>query len=134
MAKAWRRIDFLIPLPWQCTTIEPGRALYAHLAAAEAEGALSASICMGFPAADTPVCGPSVLAYAAEAATAEAAVEAARRRLRRSRAPLRRPALDGRRGGVAHAMAQPTATVILADTQDNPGGGGSADTTGCSRR
>ena len=35
LAKAWRRIDFLIPLPWQCTTIEPGRAIYAQLAAAE---------------------------------------------------------------------------------------------------
>ena len=30
-AKAWRRIDFLVPLPWQCTTIEPGRALYAQI-------------------------------------------------------------------------------------------------------
>ena len=30
---------------------------------------------------------------------------------------------------VAHAMAR-RAPVILADTQDNPGGGGSSDTTG----
>ena len=36
LAKAWRRIDFLIPLPWQCTTIEPGRSLYALLDELEA--------------------------------------------------------------------------------------------------
>jgi microcystin degradation protein MlrC len=75
LAKAWRRIDFLIPLPWQCTTIEPGRTLYGGLAALEAQGVLAASICTGFPAADTPVCGPSVLAYAPDQAVAEAAAE-----------------------------------------------------------
>ena len=128
LAKAHRRIDFLVPLPWQCTTIEPGRTLYAQLVAAEAQGALSASICMGFPAADTPVCGPSVLAYASDAAIAErtaaelaAAFSAAEDRF----AGRLWTAADA----VAHAVAS-DAPVILADTQDNPGGGGSADTTG----
>ncbi len=128
LAKAWRRIDFLIPLPWQCTTIEPGRAIYAHLAAAESEGALSASICMGFPAADTPVCGPSVLAYAAEMATAEDVA----RQLAASFNEAEHQ-FAGRLWTAAEAVSQAMAsdrTVILADTQDNPGGGGSADTTG----
>ena len=46
-------------------------------------GLASASICMGFPAADTPVCGPSVLAYAVDAAPAERRSTAGRRRSRR---------------------------------------------------
>jgi microcystin degradation protein MlrC len=130
MAKAWRRIDFLIPLPWQCTTIEPGRTLYGQLEALEAEGVLAASICTGFPAADTPVCGPSVLAYAPDQAMAEAAAE-------RLAAAFR--AAEGRFAGrlwapdeaVRHARAHGDGRlVILADTQDNPGGGGSSDTTG----
>ena len=130
LAKAWRQIDFLIPLPWQCTTIEPGRELYARIAAAEAEGALSASICLGFPAADTPVCGPSVQVYATDVATAErvadglaAAFDAAE------------PRFAGRLWDPSEAVAHAVEVsdrwpVILADTQDNPGGGGSADTTG----
>jgi microcystin degradation protein MlrC len=126
-AKMWRRIDFLIPLPWQCTTIEPGRALYALLDGLEAEGVASASICMGFPAADTPVCGPAVLAYG-DPARAEAVVD---------RLVAAFVAAEARFAGrlwqpdeaVAHAM-QVGHPIILADTQDNPGGGGSSDTTG----
>jgi microcystin degradation protein MlrC len=130
LAAAWRRIDFLIPLPWQCTTIEPGRSLFTRLDAAEAEGALSASICMGFPAADTPVCGPSVLAYAADAAAAERGVAWLAEAFGQAE-----PRFAGRlwtaAAAVAHAVAARGARpVILADTQDNPGGGGSADTTG----
>ena len=41
----------------------------------EGEGCLSTSICMGFPPADTPVCGPAVLAYAAEPMRAQVAVD-----------------------------------------------------------
>lgn len=128
LAKAWRRIDFLVPLPWQCTTIEPGQALYAQLGELEATGVASASICMGFPPADTPVCGPAVMAYAADPTRAESAVESLVAAFIAAE-----PGFAGRlwspETAVAHAMAagQP---VILADTQDNPGGGGSSDTTG----
>jgi microcystin degradation protein MlrC len=130
LAKTWRRVDFLIPLPWQCTTIEPGRELYALLEEVEGGGTvLSTSICMGFPAADTPVCGPSMLAYAAEVPTAEAAAD----RLAEAFCAAE-PRFAGRLWSpweaVHHAMRhrrdQP---VILADTQDNPGGGGTSDTT-----
>ena len=130
LASTWRRIDFLVPLPWQCTTIEPGRQLYELIEAIEREGCRSASICMGFPPADTPVCGPAVLAYADDAAAAglfadrlAAAFTAAE------------PRFAGRlwepHVAIAHALARPVGRpVILADTQDNPGGGGSSDTTG----
>lgn len=130
VAKAWRPVDFLIPLPWQCSTIEPARALYALVDAVEARGALSASVCMGFPAADTPVCGPSVLAYAAEPAAAEAAATALAEAFAAAE-----PRFAGRlwpaAEAVAHArQAAGARPIILADTQDNPGGGGSSDTTG----
>ncbi|MGE3739396.1 MAG: M81 family metallopeptidase [Geminicoccaceae bacterium] len=130
IAKAWRRIDYLVPLPWQCTTIEPGRSLYAMLDALEGEGCLSASICMGFPPADTPVCGPAVLAYAAEPMRAQVAAD----RLAAAFSSAE-PHFAGRlwaaEEAVAHAVrnAAEGRTIILADTQDNPGGGGSSDTT-----
>ncbi len=130
LAKAWRRLDFLIPLPWQCSTIEPGHGLYAMLDEAEAGGALSASICMGFPAADTPVCGPSVLAYAADPASAEAAAVTLAQAFGAAE-----PRFAGRLWRAAEAIEHAAQVasdrpVILADTQDNPGGGGSGDTTG----
>ena len=128
LAKAWRRIDFLVPLPWQCTTIEPGRDLYALIDALERDGIASASICMGFPPADTPVCGPAVLAYGTEQAAADRAVD----RLAAAFAQAE-PRFAGRlwrpEDAVAHARSV-AHRVILADTQDNPGGGGSSDTTG----
>ena len=128
LAKAWRRIDFLVPLPWQCTTIDPGRDLYALIDALERDGIASASICMGFPPADTPVCGPAVLAYATEQAAADRAVD----RLAAAFAQAE-PRFAGRlwrpEDAVAHARSV-AHRVILADTQDNPGGGGSSDTTG----
>ena len=75
LAKAFRRIDFLIPLPWQCTTIEPARSLYDMLGELEGGEVASASVCTGFPAADTPVCGPSVTAYGRDQAAADAAAD-----------------------------------------------------------
>lgn len=130
VTKAWRRIDFLVPLPWQCSTIEPGSSLYALLDEIEATDALSATICMGFPPADTPVCGPTIMAYAAD----QAAAEAAAARLAQAFAAAE-PRFAGRlwraADAVEHAMRSGgDRPVILSDTQDNPGGGGTADTTG----
>jgi microcystin degradation protein MlrC len=129
LASAHRKLDFLIPLPWQCTTIEPARGLYAMLDELEGEDVLSASLCLGFPAADTPVAGPSVLAYAETPAAAGAAAD----RLARALAAAE-PHFAGRLWSPADAVRRAQAhpgprAVILADTQDNPGGGGSSDTT-----
>ena len=60
-AKALRRVPYLMPIAWQCTDMDPARGLYAALERL-AEGR-SASLAMGFPAADVPGCGPTVLAY-----------------------------------------------------------------------
>ncbi|HET6470176.1 MAG TPA: M81 family metallopeptidase [Geminicoccaceae bacterium] len=127
--KGFAKPDYLVPLPWQCTTIEPGRSLYGLIPELEAEGALSASICMGFPAADTPVLGPALLAYAAESESAERAVARLAEAYRAAE-----PSFGGRLWqpdeAVAHALARGgPPPVLLADTQDNPGGGGTSDTT-----
>jgi microcystin degradation protein MlrC len=133
IAKALRKPDFLVPLPWQCTTIAPADGLYGLIDAVEADGALSASICMGFPAADTPAVGPAILAFAATAEGADAAADRLAQAYRAAE-----PRFHGRLWppgeAVAHAVARGgPPPVILADTQDNPGGGGSSDTTGILR-
>jgi microcystin degradation protein MlrC len=125
--KAFRQAPFIIPLTWQCTLIEPARSIYAALGDA---GAVSASFAPGFPAADIPDCGPAVLAYAD---TQEAAERAADELL--TLVAKAEPRFAGRiwspDEAVRHAMSREAGKpVVIADTQDNPGGGGTSDTTG----
>jgi microcystin degradation protein MlrC len=126
-SKAFRQAPFIIPLSWQCTMMEPARSIYAAL---DDVDAVSTSFTPGFPAADIADCGPAVFAYAA---TQEAADRAAERLLRLVVAA--EPRFAGRiwsaDEAVRHAMGRKAGKpVVIADTQDNPGGGGTSDTTG----
>jgi microcystin degradation protein MlrC len=131
-AKAFRKLDFLVPLPWQCTTIAPAAGLYARLAEREeaSPDLLGLSLAMGFPQADIAECGPSVLAYGTTPPSAAAAADALASDLAAAE-----PGFAGRiwtpEEAVAEALrrADPAAgPVILADTQDNPGAGADSDT------
>ncbi len=76
-AKAFRQIPFLMPIAWQCTEMEPCRTLYQQLAQIEREmGLVHLSFLPGFPAADFPDCGGSVVAYADTQAKADAGADA----------------------------------------------------------
>ena len=131
-AKAFRQIPFLIPLTWQCTMVEPMASVYGTLAAIEGGDVLSASVLAGFPLTDIPDCGPSVVAYGHNAEAAEAAAG------RLAEAILEREAaFDGKFYSPDEAVeyaksraAEATGPIIFADTQDNPGAGGNADTVG----
>jgi microcystin degradation protein MlrC len=129
-AKAHIKPPFLIPIPWQCTEAEPACGLYAMLAALERETGAELSLCMGFPAADIPECGPSVLAYAGDPGVAQTVAQRLAGAL-----DAAEPAFAGRLWApdeaVAHAMRRVSGRpILLADTQDNPGAGGTSDTTG----
>ncbi|MEO3999435.1 M81 family metallopeptidase [Mesorhizobium sp. CAU 1732] len=134
-AKAFRQLPFLIPIPWQCTMIEPAGSLYEDVRAAETGAVSSTSILTGFPAADFEDCLPSVLAYGETQQDADAAAG------RLERAFLEREGLfAGRAYAPAEAVAEArriaaTASrpVVIADTQDNPGAGGDSNTTGMLR-
>jgi microcystin degradation protein MlrC len=133
LRKAMRRADFLVPLTWQCTLIEPARGLYRQVTEVEAGGRVaSASFAFGFPPADIAECGPAVLAYAE---TQDAADRAAEDLIAAVRAA--EPGFAGRiwapDEAVAYARARGDAAalpIILADTQDNPGAGGNSDCVG----
>lgn len=129
--KAFLQAPFLTSIAWQSTWAEPARGLYARLREIAHE-ITALSFNMGFPAADFPDCGMSVLAYGPDAHIAARtmmdAVEAAE------------PQFHGRiyspEEGVAEALRLSTEArlpVILADTQDNPGAGANSDTTGMIR-
>jgi microcystin degradation protein MlrC len=130
-AKAFRQLDYLIPLNAQCTLIEPGKGLYELMGRIERETGTWLSFNPGFPMADIADCGPSVVGYGPDRARVEAAVEQLAQAVadaeRDFGIELLQPDAAVRR---AIARGEPGAPVVLADTQDNPGAGGNGDTTG----
>ena len=132
--KAFRQLDFLIPIAWQSTIGQPATGLYDLVADFDAKG-VCASFFMGFPAADFADCRPSVVAYGESQDQADAAADRIAGAVREAE-----PAFQGRfflpDEGVAEAQrlaATATRPVVIADTQDNPGAGGDSDTTGMLR-
>ncbi len=123
--KAFRQIPFLIPITAQSTHYQPAKSIYAAL---PDDPSLSADIAMGFPPADIPDCGPAILAYADTQDQAEAEVDRLAERFMEAEAEF-----DSRLISAAAAVEKAvnlTAPVIIADPQDNPGAGGTGDTTG----
>jgi microcystin degradation protein MlrC len=136
-AKAFRQLDFLIPVNGGCTDFGPARDLYHRIMPTlEREWGLAGlSLGIGFPQADFKDAGPSVVAYAESQAAADTAAEQLRAEVATREAeflPEFYPAPEA----VARALAIATRAskpVVIADTQDNPGGGGPGDTTGLLR-
>jgi microcystin degradation protein MlrC len=132
---ALRSLPFLIPVCWQSTDREPARGLYARLVEIESRNAISLSFAPGFPAADFPECAPTVWAYGATQEHADAAADEMARAVVHAE-----PEFSGKiytpDEAVQTAMQMAARTnkpVVIADAQDNPGAGGSSDTTGLLR-
>jgi len=131
-AKAFRQIPYLIPIAWQATAMEPCRTIYAELAALEGEAVPTLSFLPGFPAADFPDCGATVLAYGATQEHADSAADAVMARVMKSEAAFNGRVFDPD-AGVREAMrlaVSATKPIVISDTQDNPGAGGDSDTMG----
>jgi microcystin degradation protein MlrC len=129
--RALRKLPFLIPLNDQCTLVEPSAGIVAMSQLAEGE-VVTLAYLAGFPPADLHWCGPSVVAHAWTQQAADEAADAMARAIEEREAEFAVEMVTPAEG-VARAMAQAThATrpVVIADTQDNPGCGGNADTTG----
>jgi len=132
-AKHFRELDFWTPLPGQCTLVAPMADVMAERARlAETPGIVELGFCFGFPYADFPGCGMAIATYADTPAQAIEATDALARFITSREAEFARGAIPAREA-VAEAIriaATATKPVVLADTQDNPGGGGHGDTTG----
>lgn len=129
--KAYHQLPFLMPGSTMATNHDPSKALYDTIPEVEEmEGVMTASVMQGFVEADVPHMGPTVFAYAS---TPEAAQKAADRLLEKALElePQFRADLPDAREAVEMAIARAAVEekpVILADGQDNPGGGASSDT------
>lgn len=131
--RALRQSDYLIPLHWQSTLGEPMASLMALAESLEkdGEGVISASVAAGFAMADIADSGPSVLVYAKTQALADAQADLLISAVSGVEAQFS-DQLFSPADAVITALRSPP-LVILADTQDNPGAGGTSDTTGILR-
>ncbi|MBX9593582.1 MAG: M81 family metallopeptidase [Roseomonas sp.] len=132
-AKAFRQLDYLIPITGQCTLVPPmADAMAARAALASRMAVAELGLCFGFPYADFPDCGVGIAAFAEDQARADAAADGLLADLK-AREPAFAPDIHAAKEGVAKAIRlsdKARRPVVLADTQDNPGGGGHGDTTG----
>ena len=130
--KALRKIPFLFALPAQCTDFDPCRTIYNNLTTLESDKAeaLSVDFATGFPPADISECGAAIVSYASDQSAAEEAAEDIYNQVIAAEADFVCK-MHNADDAVNHAL-QNTANkpVILADAQDNPGAGGTSDTTG----
>jgi microcystin degradation protein MlrC len=141
--KAYRQLDFLIPLVWRCTLMEPAKSIFELIAEIERgsdrsggpagshnQGIVSITHTPGFPPADIAQCGPALVVYGHDKEAAEAQAD----RLA-SFINEQEPAFAGRLYTPDEAVTEAmrlarTATkpIVLADIQDNPVAGGTSDT------
>ncbi len=131
-AAAMRRTDFLIPLNWGCTLTEPAKSIYAQLPGMIGGPVTALSFACGFHLADIADIGPAVLAYARDRAAADAAADRLLAMVNESEAAFAGRVWDPDEA-VAEALARVAdakGPIVIADSQDNPGGGGAGDTTG----
>ena len=132
-ARAFRRPDFWIPLGAQCTLMDPMRAVMTERERLSGTpGLTELAFCFGFPYADFPDCGPAVAAYAETEARAAEAADALVGFLDARESTFTQelfPSAEAVAEALRLTARSPRGPVIIADTQDNPGGGGHGDTT-----
>ncbi|WP_439574193.1 M81 family metallopeptidase [Phreatobacter sp.] len=132
-ARAFRQMPFLIPIASGCSMIEPMKGLYALLGTIEAETGVHLSLCPGFPSADIFDMGATVIGYGPDPDQVDAAVGRLTEAVLRAEAAFLEHLAKPQNEAIALAFTRAgpvSRPVIIADTQDNPGAGGSSITTG----
>jgi microcystin degradation protein MlrC len=132
-ARAFRQSDFWLPLGSQCTLLQPMKEVMEERASlADRLGVAELAFCFGFPYADFPDCGPAIAAYADTQPKVDAAADAFTAHVAARESAFVQDTLPAAEA-VAEAKrlaAGASKPIVIADTQDNPGGGGHGDTTG----
>lgn len=129
----WYRIPFLIPINSGCTDLEPAKSVYALLDELGAASGTCPSFAPGFPSADIADCGPVVWAHGPDADVIDRVVEELVSEISAVPDKWIVQSLDARTA-VDYALQQEgSGPIVIADTQDNPGAGGTSRTTGLLR-
>jgi len=131
-AKAFRQLDYLIPITAQSTMHAPAGRLYGMLDGLAGADVASVDFAFGFPPADIRDCGATVLAYGSDQTAVDAAADRMHAALAAAEAEFHNPMLPAAEAAreaieIAAGAARP---VVIADPQDNPGAGAVGDSTG----
>ncbi len=131
IARSIAQLPFLIPLTSQCTLIDPLASLMPAAENMEHGSIVACNFTPGFPATDVADCGPAVFAYGTDERATHAAVQSliAQVAEREGDFVLKIFTIEQTLRELDMYTPARGRPVILADTQDNPGGGGNADTT-----
>jgi microcystin degradation protein MlrC len=127
--KAFRQMRYLIPLHAQYTGEAPCKQLYEKLPCLERDSML-ADIALGFTAADLPNTRPSCVVYGETMEQAVIAADQIAQLFDEIEDKIDHSMLSLSEVSKIAGSFQNHKPVILADVQDNPGAGGSSDTTG----
>src|SRR5215510_14595041 len=136
--RADRQLDFLIPLVWQCTFIEPAKSIFDLVGELESgekshnQGIVSVTHTPGFPPADIAQCGPALVVYGHDKEAVEAAADKLAHAVKAQEKAFAGELLDPDAAAL-HAIElakKAKRPIVLADVQDNPGAGGTSDTVG----
>lgn len=126
-----QRIDFLIPTISGSTMAGPAQHVYGMLSPiAEADAVVS--IAMAFPASDVEECQPHVFGFGIDAEVLKEEVQKIASAIHDLEPEFRLDAFSAA-DALDEALKSVQAghvPVVIADTQDNPGAGGDATTTG----
>lgn len=128
---AYQHWPFLTSINAQCTFIEPAKSTIKYMESLE-KSVSSLSLTTGFPASDFEGCGGTVWGYGEDKILVETAVNALYQRIIDDEA-LWNVAFLTPEDAVEKAInlaKTSTKPIIIADTQDNPGGGGDSNTMG----
>lgn len=126
---AWAPVPVLLPGERTSTEDEPARSLYAELAAFDARpGVLDANLMVGYVWADEPRATASAIVTGIDRSAAAAVAEEIARSYWNARHDFRFGPVTGPLDAMLDlAEAAETSPVILADSADNPTGGGVGD-------
>lgn len=129
-ALAYRQLPFLMPDDCQTTDLEPARSLYAIVERLDTQmGVWAASLMEGFYQADVEFAGPSIFVYADDQDIADAVADEIEGAVSAAEPAFATTLLlPDEAAEIALAWDDPR-PLLLADIQDNPGGGGAADNT-----
>ena len=128
------KTDYLIPLTAQCSLSQPMVGVLAQRAEIAAQSDIVLGFTPGFPPSDVPMVGPAIFAYGESQSAVESAVEKFSNRVKLAESDFARDEILSLKAAREimrdHILADESKPLILADSQDNPGAGGSSDTIG----
>lgn len=126
----FRQAPFLLPAASQATVCEPAQSLYRSLGERVRDGVLNVELLMGFEAADIAGSGPSVYVCGTDPLAVKETVDRLLEDLLAAEPAFNIEILEPEKAVRKALTPARRGPVVIADVQDNPGGGAPSDTVG----